>query len=78
MDVITTDAYIILFEKDVIKIIAIDDEAKSANKPSTENRDVTIANKIPEKDVTIENKEEPDQEVPGKNRFISSRLYAAP
>ncbi|HHE37654.1 MAG TPA: hypothetical protein ENL20_03665 [Candidatus Cloacimonetes bacterium] len=61
MDVITTDAYIILFEKDVIKIIAIDDEAKSANKPSTEEHDVTIVNKIPEKDVTIENKEEPDQ-----------------
>jgi len=78
MDVITTDAYIILFEKDVIKIIAIDDEARHANKPSAKDRDVTIANKIPEKDVTIENKEEPDQEVPDKSRTMSSRLYAAP
>ncbi len=42
MDVIFTDAYLILFEKDVIKIVAIDDENEPKSMLSTKEQTVNV------------------------------------
>ena len=77
MAVITTDDYILLFENNVIKIVAVDDETGLSVKPSGEKQDVTVEDKIRKEEIPIEKQDEPDQEMPGKNLFEPFPLYAA-